>query len=331
MPVLGSIPDPGQRRYGKMEQTTEIANPIEVLEHNAVPVYRESVGQVPASEPVSVETQIVTCARLDFSLNVDVLKQFVSELSVLVDEAKIVFSVIDGLRSKVVDPAHIAMVDTGIALEMLETFDWMPKAVTVQEDGYVTEFGIDVDKVASYLKSLKLKDTMLKISVDFEKRKMKVDAPTGQRVMSLIDTTGMSDPKIPTLNLPFKIEVKDPKTFRGLIRQASEISDHIALSYDSVANAMWLDCESDMDRLHAQVDGDILETGYSTRERITPTGETERYQTKDCRSLFPLQYVADFVKAIPSTFTLEIGNDYPLKLQYGRTTYLLAPRIESGD
>ena len=290
-----------------------------------------NVNVVSVGNQAIVVPDIVRPDQLRFSLNVDVLKQFLNELSSIVDEARLVFNVTDGLVAHVVDPAYISMVQTGIALEMFEEIDWTPKAVTVSEDGYMTELGVDVDKLVSYLKAIKLKDTVLKFSVDFVKRRMTIQSPTGERVISLIDTTGMSDPKIPTLNLPFKIEVKDPKTFRGLIRQASEISDHIALSYDSVANAMWLDCESDMDRLHAQVDGDILETGYSTRERITPTGETERYQTKDCRSLFPLQYVADFVKAIPSTFTLEIGNDYPLKLQYGRTTYLLAPRIESND
>jgi hypothetical protein len=311
---------------GNMEQTTEIANPIEVLEHNAVPVCRESVGEVPASEPVSVETQIVTCARLDFSLNVDVLKQFVSEMAVLVDEAKIVFSVTDGLKAKIVDPAQIAMLETGIALELLETFDWEPHRVTVQEDGYIAEFGIDLGKIASYLKSLKLKDTVLKISVDFEKRRMTVDAPTGQRVMSLIDTIGMSDPRMPTLNLPLEVEIHDQKAFKRALGEAATISDHIAIRYDSAQNAIFLECEGDMDKMKAQVDAEII---FSEPSYLPSPGGP--IKTMDTRSLFPLEYLTEFVKVIPQAFKLTIGNDYPLKIEYGKTVYLLAPRIESGD
>jgi DNA polymerase III sliding clamp (beta) subunit (PCNA family) len=300
---------------GNMEQTTEVIG-----------------AETPASESLSnVIEAAVQCETLTFSLNVDVLKQFLSELSALVDEARIVFSVTDGLRARVVDPAHVAMVDTGIALEMLETFDWTPHSVTVQEDGYVAEIGIDVDKMTGYLKSLKLKDTELRFSVDFARRQMTVDGPTGQRVMSLIDTTGISDPKIPTLNLPTELEIRDPKAFRGQIRQAETISDHIAIRYDSAQNALYLECEGDMDKMRAQVDCETVQQLEHPRQRINTIGETEKYMTSDSRSLFPLEYLADFAKVIPVGFRLTIGDDYPLKIQYGRTVYLLAPRIESGD
>jgi len=296
----------------------------------------EVIGaETPASESLSsenaAEISTVQVETLTFSLNVDVLKQFLNEMSALVDEAKIVFSVTDGLRAKVVDPAHIAMVETGIALEMLETFDWMPKAVTVQEDGYVAEIGIDVDKMTGYLKSLRLKDTVLRFSVDFARRQMTVDGPTGQRVMSLIDTTGMSDPKIPTLNLPTELEIRDPKAFRGQIRQAETISDHIAIRYDSAQNALYLECEGDMDKMTSQVDSETVQQLEHSRQRISATGETEKYMTADSRSIFPLEYLANFARAIPGAFRLTIGDDYPMKIQYGRTVYLLAPRIESGD
>jgi len=273
----------------------------------------ESVSQSPEPETVSIEPQIVTCERLEISLNVDVLKQFVNELATLVDEAKVVFSVTDGLRARVVDPAHIAMIETGIALEVLESFDWTPKTVSVREEGYIAEIGIDVDKMLSYLKSLRLKDTVLKFSVDFEKRRMTIDAPTGQRVMPLIDTTGMPDPKVPTLDLPTEIAVHDQKAFRAQVRQAEEISDHIAIRYDSERNAVFLECEGDMDKMQSQVDAEIVGAGTSVR------------------SLFPLTYLVNMVKTIPGPFHLVFGNDYPLKIEYGRTVYLLAPRIESPD
>jgi len=282
----------------------------------------------PSNDNVSMDarTQIVQCERIVLSLNVDVLRQFCHEISALVDEAKITVSVTDGLRAKVVDPAHIAMVDTGIALELLESFDFFQATSQLGEDGIVGEFGIDVDKMESYLKTLKVKDTVLKLSVDLIARKLTIDSPIGQRVMSLIDTTGMSDPKIPTLNLPTEVRIEDQRAFRAILRQASEISDHIAIRYDSAQNAMFLECEGDMDKMSSQVDAEIIGSDGYTKG----WGE-DKVQTRDTKSLFPLEYLTEFVKAISGPFNLTIGTDYPLKIAYGKTVYLLAPRIESGD
>ena len=296
----------------------------------------ETIGaESQAAETLSIEAQIVKCERLEISLNVDVLKQFCHEVSAHVDEARITFSVTDGLRAKVVDPAHIAMVETGIALEVMEQFHFYPQGLDIGDNGEIAEIGIDMDKLESYLKSLKLKDEILKLTVDWSKSaigQLFVDSPTGRRVMSLIDTTGMSDPKIPTLNLPVEIEVEDPKAFRGLLRQAESISDHIAISYDGETNAVWLDCEGDQDKLHAQVIGTVLRAdGRSDRQTNLETGDSELVHVLDCRSLFPLEYFKDFARAIPQGFKLHFGHDYPLKLTYGRTTYLLAPRIETED
>ncbi len=55
------------------------------------------------------------------------------------------------------------------------------------------------------------------------------------------------------------------------------------------------------------------------------------------RSLFPLDYFSNMVKAIggASTVAIYLGNDYPVRMEFslagdsGRATYLLAPRIES--
>ena len=286
----------------------------------------ESVSQSPELGTVSIEPQIVTCERLVIGLNIDVLRQFCNELAVLSDEAKITISVTDGLRSRIVDPAHIAMVDTGIALEVLERFDFFQASSQMADDGQVAEFGLDVVKMGSYLKSLKVKDAILTLSVDLNTRKMTIDGPTGQRVMSLLDTTGMSDPKIPTLNLPTEVRIPDQKGFKQLLRQAAEISDHIVIRYDSAKAAMYLECEGDTDKMKSQVDIEIIRADSSAMP--SPDGP---FQTRDTKSLFPLEYLTEFVKVIPGAFKLTIGNDYPLKIEYGKTVYLLAPRIESGE
>lgn len=55
------------------------------------------------------------------------------------------------------------------------------------------------------------------------------------------------------------------------------------------------------------------------------------------RSLFPLDYFANLVKAIPTgtMVGIELDSDYPIKMNFeladgnGKVNYLLAPRIES--
>lgn len=296
----------------------------------------ETIGaEVQASEPLSVEIQTVKCERLEISLNIDVLKQFCNEVGALVDEARITFSPMDGLRAKVVDPAHIAMVETGIATEIMDQFHYSPYAVSCGENGEIAEIGLGIEKLQSYLKSLKLKDSILKLTVDWSKSaagQLTIESPTGQRVMSLIDVSGISDPKVPVLNLPIEIEVQDPKAFRGLLRQAETISDHIAVSYETATDSVWIDCEGDLDKMHAQVVGTVLQANVRSENQVDLiTGKMQVVAAKVTRSLFPLEYFKDFARAIPQGFKLTFGHDYPLKIGYGRTTYLLAPRIESGD
>ena len=47
--------------------------------------------------------------------------------------------------------------------------------------------------------------------------------------MNLVDTTGMSDPKVPNLTLPAKVAVNFEELQKG-IKAAESISDHIALT-----------------------------------------------------------------------------------------------------
>jgi len=100
------------------------------------------------------------------------------------------------------------------------------------------------------------------------------------------------------------------------------VSDHIAL----VANpeGFEMSCEGDMDQVHFR---------KSKKDLIALDAPSS------VRSLFPLEYFANMLKAVSSgnTVTLQLGNDYPVKMEFkiaggkGEVRYLLAPRIESGD
>ncbi len=238
----------------------------------------------------------------------DTLKEVVNVISTLVDEAKFTVNA-EGLTIRAVDPAHIAMVDLKLGKEAFEEF----KADE-------SEIGLDIDKLSQFLK-LARADDIVDIKHDEDKRRLNIVVGDITRRMSLIDTTGMSDPKVPSLNLPAKLTVKVDDLVQG-IRASETVSDHIALQ--ASPDNFEMTCEGDLDHVSWKKAKKDLE------ELNTPSS---------VRSLFPLEYFANMLKAVSSgsSVTMFLGNDYPVKVEFkiaggkGEVSYLLAPRIESGD
>lgn len=236
----------------------------------------------------------------------EVLKEVVDVVSTLVDEAK--FTVTKkGIEVKVVDPAHVAMIDLSLSKGGFEEF----KASDV-------ELGVDIDKTKEVLRLAKPGD-MIYLEHDEDRNRLIFKVGNITRRMSLVDTSGMSDPKVPNLNLPVKVVVKTEEIRQG-IRASESVSDHIAL----VANADGFEMisEGDTDSVNLKLGKDLLE---------------ELECKEDTRSLFPLDYFSNIIKtlATASIITMHMGSDYPVKIEFsianekGEVTYLLAPRIES--
>jgi proliferating cell nuclear antigen len=238
----------------------------------------------------------------------DVLKEVMNVVSTLVDEAKFTVNA-DGLTIRAVDPAHIAMVDLNLSKEAFDEF----KA----DD---SEIGLDIDKLSQFLKLAHSNETV-DLKHDEEKRRLNIVIGDITRRMSLIDTTGMSDPKVPNLNLPASVTLKVDDLVQG-IKASETVSDHIALV--ASPESFEMTCEGDMDQVQwrkAKKDLESLESPSSVR------------------SLFPLEYFSNMLRAVSAgvAVTMHLGNDYPVKVEFkiaggkGDVRYLLAPRIESGD
>jgi len=215
----------------------------------------------------------------------------------------------DGLTIRAVDPAHIAMVDLSLGKEAFEEF----KADEA-------EIGLDIDKLNQFLK-LAHGPEIVDLKHDEDKRRLNIVIGDITRRMSLIDTTGMSDPKVPNLNLPATVVLKVDDLVQG-IKASETVSDHIALV--ASPEGFEMTCEGDMDQVQwkkTKKDLESLETPSSVR------------------SLFPLEYFANMLRAVSAgnSVTMHLGNDYPVKVEFkiaggkGEVRYLLAPRIESGD
>ena len=245
-------------------------------------------------------------SMFEAKLKAEVLKEIVDVVSTLVDEVK--FNVgKDAVVVKAVDPAHVAMVDLSLDRSAFEAY----KA----DDG---EIGVDMDKMKEILRLAKSGD-VITMAHDEDKNRLVVSVGNTTRRMALVDTAGMSDPKVPSLNLPAKLTIRTDELRQG-IRASESISDHIALKASN--SGFEIASEGDTDNVSHVVPKELLED----------------LQVKDSvRSLFPLDYFSNMVKSIgtATTVTLYLGSDYPVKMEFkiaggkGEVKYLLAPRIES--
>ncbi len=236
----------------------------------------------------------------------EVLRELTDVISTLVDEAKFNLAP-DSLTVRAVDPAHVAMVDLSVEKGAFEEY----KA----DEG---ELGIDLDKIKEVLRLAKAGD-VIQMDHDEDRNRLVIHVGNITRQMSLVDTAGMSDPKVPNLDLPAKIVVRTEEVRQG-IKASESVSDHIALV--AHADGFEMVSEGDADTVRLDLPKDLLDE-IQCKEKV--------------RSLFPLDYFSNMVKAIggSSTVSIFLGNDYPVRMEFalagdsGKATYLLAPRIES--
>jgi len=237
----------------------------------------------------------------------EILKQIVDVVSTLVDEAK--FNVDpEGLSLRAVDPAHVAMVDLTLKKEAFEEFQ------TKEED----ELGIDLDRFKDIIKLARAGDL---VSMEYNDEKNQLIVRVGEltRKMSLLDTAGMGDPKVPNVELPTTVVLKSEQLQYG-VRASENVSDHIALVADE--NFFEMSSEGDSDSVDYRLPKEKL-------VKLEGKGKV--------RSLFPLDYFMNIARSISSSseVTVRLGNNYPVKIEFdmaegnGHVKYLLAPRVES--
>ncbi|TET91535.1 MAG: proliferating cell nuclear antigen (pcna) [Methanomassiliicoccales archaeon] len=236
----------------------------------------------------------------------EVLKELIDVVSTLVDEVKLNIGK-SGIAVKAVDPAHVAMVDLTLEKSAFEEYK-----------GDETELGIDINKMREVLKLARAGE-IISMEHDEDKNRLIMSVGNIVRRMSLVDTAGMSDPKVPNLDLPAKLTVRTDELRQG-IRASESVSDHIALI--SSPDGFEMISEGDTDSVNLKLPKDLLEE-LDCKETV--------------RSLFPLDYFSNMIKAVSSaeSITMHLGNDYPVRMEFeiaggkGAVKYLLAPRIES--
>jgi proliferating cell nuclear antigen len=236
----------------------------------------------------------------------EVLKTMLDAVQTLVDEAKI-HCTPEGISLKAVDPAHVAMVELSLG-----------KAAFIEYNADDVEMGVDLDKLKDILK---LASSGSEIGLEYKEDSHRLVFKIGHltRRMALVDTSNMSDPKVPNLNLPSKVTIAASELQHG-IKASESVSDHIALVVEG--DKFELIADGDTDQVNLTLEGDSL-ISIECSEKS--------------RSLFSLDYFSNMSKVVKGNdpVTLNLGTDYPVKIEFdiadgaGHITYMLAPRIES--
>jgi proliferating cell nuclear antigen len=254
------------------------------------------------------EKIVIPMGTFKTTMSGNMFKAIVGNLQYLAEEHKLSISP-DKIHVQSVDPSHIAMMAMDI-----------PRSATIEYNASTFDLGIDVGKLSDLAKMCK-KDTLVDLEIVENRIAYKIGIVSGDMIP--VDTAGMSDPRIPNVDLPchFDVSIKD---MLDIMKRASDITDHISIT-------------ADKDKVIISANGET----DNTQMVLTNGKEIQFLEIKDLltvKSLFALDYLSNIFKALKpcaKTATIFMGTDYPIRIQTnlfageGEITYLLAPRIEN--
>lgn len=259
------------------------------------------------------------------------LIRMVQPMLALQDECKFLVHK-NGIICKVVDPAHVSMCEVNIHKDYFREFKITSSKKMKLGDEY--EIGVDLEKLVESL-SMSTMQCSDEATIEFNTNDNKAHLTMHTNGIFLdhpfyqVDTTGMSDPKVPELTLPFMFEIKSQKTLRKIIKDVSKFSDHLTIHRNpDEPNKLFIEFDDCHD----------LECSFTLTDQLATTLECKDAK-EEIKSLYPIEYL-DFIltglsKAFYGDVTIQcfMGNDYPIKITAGKkpyeVLYLLAPRIES--
>ena len=235
----------------------------------------------------------------------EILREVIGVLSTITDEGKFNLTK-DGINTKVVDPAHVAMLHLTLNKKAFE--EYKTDECTL---------GIDIDKLKDVIKLAGPGETV-EMQHDEDKNRLILNIGNITRRMALIDTKGMSEPKIPSLDLPALLTINTEEAKRG-VKASEPVADHVELK--ASPDGFEMTAKGDTDTVILKLHKDLLEK-LDCKEAV--------------RSLYSLDYLGKMIKTVSSpNIGLHFGNDLPVNMDFdladgsGHVRYLLAPRIES--
>ena len=236
-----------------------------------------------------------------------VFQKSIQAISVLIDEAEFIINA-SGLNLRAADPSQISLVDFSLPKEAFSSFD-----VKAEK-----KIGVDIDYLGQVMGRAKANE------------KLEISLTEGNTMHLTFKGNNVRTFSIPLLDLN-KQEAPSPKIqFEGEItieagilqealKDAALVSSHIKLGVQE--KAFFIRAESSK----GSVDNET-KTGDSAIKSFSAT--------KNIKSMFPLDYLNDMLKAADSAteVSLSLKTDAPVKISYligkAKIIYFLAPRIE---
>jgi proliferating cell nuclear antigen len=238
----------------------------------------------------------------------EVFKKSMEAIAVLIDEAELVVSQ-NGVELKATDPSQISMVDFSL-----------PKSAFSKFDSSETRLGLDLDYLNQVLSRAQASDELV-LSLDDKKAFLSVSFKgnaTRSFQVPLIDT---SSSDVPNPRIEFDSDLTISAGFlQSAFKDAALISTHVTLG-----------CTDEKFFVKANSSKGNLNEEIGTDKDVLP----EMKVKNECKSMFPLDYLQDMLKAASSDtkVSLSIKTNAPVKVSYSigeaRVTYFLAPRIEN--
>ncbi|MEM3313375.1 MAG: hypothetical protein QXT48_03265, partial [Thermoplasmatales archaeon] len=152
---------------------------------------------------------------LEIKVDAKTIREFFNLILTLVQEARVDFKS-DGISSKVMDPARVAMISLEIKKDAFQEFN---------VDGE-DSLGLDIEKMRNFLR-LTGPDDIIDIKFDGKKISMKVGNLSAS--VPMIDPSTLTTPKIPTIEPQDKI-VTDLSLLMKGIKAAEGISEVVTFS-----------------------------------------------------------------------------------------------------
>lgn len=235
----------------------------------------------------------------------EVLKETVNVISTLINEAKFKITQ-EGIKIMAVDGSHIAMIDLTLKTTAFEEFraDEM-------------DLGIDLEKLKTVLKNAK-SDEIIDINYNADRNILEFNLDAIEMTMALLDTSNMSEPKVPDLEHKARVVVAKNLIERGL-RAAIDVGTYV--EFKITPEEVVIHTEGETDTMSMHLPKDMLD---------------ELVCEEESSSKYSLEYIVSIIKSVGSeTISLQLSSDYPVKLFFdiakgnGNVIYMLAPRVDN--
>ena len=172
----------------------------------------------------------------------EILKEAVDVISTIADEGTLNLTK-DGISTKITDSAHVAMLNLTLNKKAFEEY----KADECS-------LGIDIPKLKDVIK-LAGPGEIIEMQHDEDKNRLILNIVNITRRMALLDTKGMSEPKIPSLTLPAFLTINTDEAKRG-IKASEPVSDHVELK--ASPDGFEMTAKGDMDTVILKLHKDLL-------------------------------------------------------------------------